>query len=80
MTRAISSCELSCLQVSVHSHQFFVQPIQEVPVASATTAVQRNRLVLASNAQWPEIQPLVSRSQIISADPVTDRQPDTTQL
>ena len=40
-----------------------------VPVASATTAVHRDRLVLASNAQWPEIQPLVSQGQIVSSDP-----------
>ena len=36
-----------------------------VPVASAMTAVHRDRLVLASNAQSLE---LVSRGQIVSAD------------
>ena len=41
-----------------------------VPVASATTAIHRDCLILTSNAQWPEIQPLVSQGQIISA--VTD--------
>ena len=40
-----------------------------MPIASATTAVHRDRLVLLSNAQWPEIQLLVSRGQIVSADP-----------
>ena len=39
-----------------------------VPVASAMTAVDRDRLVLASNAEWPEIQSLMSRGQIVSAD------------
>ena len=37
-------------------------------VASVITAVHRGRLVLASNAQWPEIQPPVSQGQIISTD------------
>ena len=41
-----------------------------VPVASATTAIHRYRLVLAlaTNAQCPEIQPPVSRGQIVSAN------------
>ena len=39
-----------------------------VPVASAMTSIHRDRLVLASNAQWPEIQSLASRGQIISTD------------
>ena len=39
-----------------------------VSVASAMTAVHGDHLVLASDIQWPEIQPLVSRGQIISAD------------
>ena len=39
-----------------------------VPVASALTGAHRNHQVLASNAQQPEIQPLKSRGQIVSAD------------
>ena len=39
-----------------------------VPVASAMTAVHKDRLVLASYAPRPEIQPLESRGQIVSAD------------
>ena len=47
-----------------------------MPVASAMTAVHRNGLVLASNAQWPEIRSLASQGQIVSADPplLTDGQ------
>ena len=30
------------------------------PVASTITTIHGDHLVLASNAQWPEIQPLVS--------------------
>ncbi len=47
-----------------------------VPVASATAGGHRDHPVLASNAQWPDIQPLMSRGQIASADPLllTDRQ------
>ena len=37
------------------------------------TVAHRERLVLASNAQWPETQLFVSRGQIVSADLVTDR-------
>ena len=49
-----------------------------VPVASVMIAVHRDRLVLASTAQWSEIQRLVSRGQIASTDPplLTDRQTD----
>ena len=36
-------------------------------VASAMTAIHRDRLVLIYNAQWPDIQPLVSRAQIVPA-------------
>ena len=45
-----------------------------MPAASAMTSIHRDRLVLAANALWPEIQPLVSWGQIISTDPllVTD--------
>ena len=39
-----------------------------VPVASATAGGHRDCPVLASVAQWPEIQHLVSRGQIVSAD------------
>ena len=38
------------------------------PVASATAGHPRGCPVLASVAQWPEIQPPVSRGQIVSAD------------
>ena len=37
-----------------------------MPVASATDGGHRDCPVLASVAQWPEIQPLVSRGQIVS--------------
>ena len=39
-----------------------------VPIASATAGGHRDCPVLASVAQWPEIQPPVSRGQIVSAD------------
>ena len=39
-----------------------------VPVASALTGAHRDCLFLASFAQQPEIQHLVSRGQIVSAD------------
>ena len=39
-----------------------------VPVASAMTAVHRDRLVLASYARRSGIQPLESRGHIVSAD------------
>ena len=42
--------------------------LEFAPVASAITAVHRDRLVLASYVRWPEIQPLVSRGQTVSAD------------
>ena len=49
-----------------------------VPVASATDGGHRDCPVLASVAQWPEIQPLVSRGQIVSAvlPLLTDRHTD----
>ena len=37
-------------------------------IASAVTAVHRDRLLLVSNAGWSEIQALVSRGQITSND------------
>ena len=45
-----------------------------MPVASATACGHSDCPVLASVAQLPEIQPFVSRGQIVSADlpPVTD--------
>ncbi len=39
-----------------------------MPVASAMAGSHRDCPVLASVVQWPEIQPLVSRGQIVSAD------------
>ena len=39
-----------------------------MPIASATAGVHRNRLVLVSIAQQAELQHLVSRGQIVSAD------------
>ena len=38
------------------------------PVASAMTAVHRDHLIPASNAQWLEIQQPVSQGQIVSTD------------
>ena len=51
-----------------------------VPVASATDGGHRDCPVLASVAQWPEIQPLVSRGQIVSGvlPLLTDRQTHST--
>ena len=37
-------------------------------IASAVTAAHRDSPAVASVAQWPEIQPPVSRGQIASAD------------
>ena len=73
MTQTIFSHESSYLancrsvHVSVHCGLFFVQSVQEGS-AHAMTAAHRDPLVLASNAQWPGIQPLVSRGQIVSTD------------
>ena len=39
-----------------------------MPIASATAGGHRDCPVLASVAKWPEIQPPVSRGQIVSAD------------
>ena len=39
-----------------------------IHVASAMTATHRDSPAVASVAQWPEIQPLVSQGQIVSAD------------
>ena len=52
--------------------------LEIVPVASAITAVHRDRLILASYVQWPEIQLLVSWGRIVSADLplLTDRRTD----
>ena len=48
-----------------------------LPVASALTGAHRNCLVLASNAQQPEIQPLMLQGQIVSADPLLYWRTDT---
>ena len=50
-----------------------------MPVASATDGGHRDCPVLAFVAQWPEMQPLVSRGQIVSGvlPLLTDRQTDT---
>ena len=52
--------------------------LEFVPVASTITAVYRDRLILASYVRWLEIQPLVSRGHIVSADLLLliDRQTD----
>ena len=50
---------------------FCTKKLVFMPIASAmavTVGAHKNCPVLASVAQWPEIQPLVSRSQIVSAD------------
>ena len=39
-----------------------------VSVASALISAHRHSLVLASIAQQPELHPIVSRGQIVSAD------------
>ena len=76
MTRAVPSHESSCLAncrllpVSVHCCLNFVLSVQEarvfVPIASALTDAHRDCLFLASFAQQPEIEHLVSRGQIVS--------------
>ena len=45
-----------------------------MPVASPMTGAHRDCPVLASVAQWPEIQPLVSRDQIVLLTFVMDGQ------
>jgi hypothetical protein len=74
-----SNCRPLYVHVRVHYCLLFVQSIQEAGVcACSLTAIYRDCLVLASNAQWPEVQYLVSRGQIISVDPLllTDIQTD----
>ena len=60
------------VHVSVHCCLVFCTVCQKklmfVPVASALTGAHRDCLVLASFAQQPEIQHLVSQGQIVSAD------------
>ena len=58
------------MEVSIVTWFLYSQPkrLVFVPVASATDGSHRDCPVLASVAQWPEIQPLVSRGQIVSAD------------
>ena len=41
-----------------------------MPIASAMAGAHRDRVVVVSNTQWPEIQPLVSQDQIVSS--ITD--------
>ena len=69
MTVTISSRESSCLancrplHVSVHCRLFLYSLSKKlvfVPVASAMTTIHRDCLILAFNAQWPEIQSLTS--------------------
>ena len=51
-----------------------------MPIASAMTAAHSDSPVVTFVAQWPEIQPLVSRGQIVqltSHDGRTDRRTDT---
>ena len=70
ITLTISSHESSSLancsplDVSVHCCLVLYSPSKKlvfVPIASATAGGHRDCPVLASVAQWPEIQPLVSR-------------------
>ena len=79
MTQTVSSRESCCLakcrplymQVSTVAW-FFNSPPKKlvlVPISSAMTGVHRNYLILASNAQCSEIQPLMLRGQIIPAHP-----------
>ena len=68
-----SSCLANCnpLRVSVHCSVILYSPLKKlvfVPVVSATAGSHRDYPVLASVVQWPEIQLLVSRGQIVSAD------------
>ena len=53
-----------------------------VPVPSATAGGHSDCPVLASVAQWPKIQPLVSRGRIVSTDlnGRTDTQTDNYNL
>lgn len=91
MTLTVSTHESSCL--AVYSPKCLLSPVlctvslsknlDLVPVASSMTIVHRDRLVLHAcsfkiNAQWPEIQPIVFRGQIVSADlpQRTDRHTD----
>ena len=77
MAQAVSPHESSCLancrlvRVSVHvawGLYSLSKALMFVPVASALTDTHRDCLVVASFGQEPEIQRLVSRSQIVSAD------------
>ena len=74
MTQEVSPHESSCLancrfvRVSVHSLYGPSKKQLFVPVASALTGTPRDCLIVASYGQEPEIQRLVSRNQIVSAD------------
>ena len=73
MTWTISSRESSCLAncspllVSVHCRMVFVQSVQEASVCACSQChgwQSRDCPVLASVAQWPEIQSLISSGQL----------------
>ena len=71
MTRTISSRESSCLANCSPLPLlgcFFVQSVQGANIRAYMTPAHRDRPAIASVTQWPEIQPLVSRGQIVSAD------------
>ena len=77
MTVTIPSLESSCLafcsplHVRVHCRLFHTvcpNKLVILLVASAMTAIHRDRLVLASYALWPGIQPLMPRGQIVFGD------------
>ena len=65
ITRTISFHESSSLAIANCSPS---KKLVFVPIASATAGGHRDCPVLASVAQWSEIQPPVSRGQIVSAD------------
>ena len=77
MIWAISSHESSCLancrplhQVSIIAYFLYSQSkkLVFVPVVSALIGAHRHCLVQASITQQPELQPIVSRGQIVSTD------------
>ena len=78
MTREVFPHEFSCLancrfvHVSVSTVTWFLYGLSKelvfVPVASAFTGTHRDCLIVASFGQEPEIERLVSRGQIVSAD------------
>ena len=52
----------------IQIYSFLFNKLALSPMASAMIAVHRDRIVLASYAPWPEIQPLMPRDQIVSSD------------